>query len=302
VTPKDVPTIPKKRSLPPPFNLDFTGIVTRVSREREESFSALVNSLIVASYLKAGVTLIERALGVDQPFLIQSDSHSRPYWSGLRFLTQRAIIDEVERIKPPFERRKGEGAFRKTWKCQDDFINDLLTFFFHPINYDQQYCAGVATRGSWFADGDSFVEAIDRTASHEVSAMCRMPLFRLQIMLAATANRTDGIRAAISDNYRGALAPWMEIYEETFRARGLRVRDLTIPQLADILAANVEGFAIRHLGDPTADVIGETPDGNLVGAAIIGILNSYLVPIDQVDEEPLRVEFDRRTRRTRPAD
>jgi hypothetical protein len=285
-----------------PFNLDFTGIVTRVSREREQSFSAMVNSRIVASYLKAGVTLIERALGADRPLLIQSDSHTKPYWSGQRFLTQRAIIDEVEHIEPPFERRKGEGTFRTTWKCQDDYINDLLTFFFHPINYDEQYCAGVATRGSWFVDGESFVEAIDRTASNEVAAMCRMPLFRLQIMLAATADRNDGIRAAITDNYRGALDPWVKIYEETFRARGLRVRDLTIPQLADILAAIVEGFAIRHLGDPTADVIGDTPDGNLVGAAIIGILNSYLVPIDQVDREPLRAEFDRRTSRTRPAD
>jgi hypothetical protein len=51
-----------------------------------------------------------------------------------------------------------------------------------------------------------------------------MPLFRLQIMMAAVAGRDDGIRKAISDNYRGAIDPWVRIYEETFAARGPKPR------------------------------------------------------------------------------
>lgn len=291
----------RKRGFPAPFDGDFTGIVTRVARKRESAFSDLVNSPMVASYLKAGSILIERALGAREPALVRPDAQTAPYWSGLRFLTQRAVIEEVERLEPPFERRKGDGPFRSTWETHDDFISDLLTFFFHPINYDHQYGAELETRESWIIDDESFADAIDRTSHHEVAAMCRMPLFRLQIMMASTADRNDGIRAAIADNYRGALDPWVKIYEDTFAARGLRVREgVTIREVADMIAAVVEGFALRYLGDPTAEIIGDTPAGNIVGKAILGLLNSYLVPIGRAGEGPLRVEFDQWTKQIRP--
>ena len=291
-----------KLALPPPYNRDLIHIVTRVARTRETTFAELVNSPLVASYLRAGSILIERALGAHDPGWSWPDAQAKSYWSGLRFLTQRAVVEEVEHLEPPFVRRRGDGPFRATWRSHQDYINDLLTFFFHPINYEHQYGIDQETREGWFAH-ENLVDAIDRTAHHEVAAMCRMPLFRLQIMVAATADRNDGIRAAIADNYRGALDPWVSIYEETFAARGLRVRDgATIRQVADMLAAVVEGFALRALGDPTAEVLGETPAGNLVGMAVLGILNSYLVPIDQVAKEPLPVEFGRWTKRLRPPD
>jgi len=290
-----------KLALPSPFDRDFTGIVTRVARKRATSFAELVNSAQVASYLKAGSILIVRELSAHEPAGSLPEGHERIYWSGLRFLTQRAVMDVVESIDPPFVRRKGDGPFRATWESHDDYILDLLAFFFHPINYEHQYGVDQAMRKGWFAH-DSLADAIEWTAHSEVAAMCRMPLFRLQIMMAATANHNDGIRAAIAANYRAALDPWVAIYEETFAARGLRVRDgHTVRQVADMLAAVVEGFALRRLGDPTAAVIGETPAGNLAGQAVLGILNSYLVPIDHDAEEPLAVEFDRWTKRIDPA-
>jgi hypothetical protein len=79
-------------------------------------------------------------------------------------------------------------------------------------------------------------------------------------MMAATAHRNDGIHEAIAENYAGALEPWKRIYEATFAARGFRMRrGVTLDQLTDMLAAVVEGLAVRHLGDPGANIIGSAP-------------------------------------------
>jgi len=286
--------------LPAPFDEDFTRVVTRVNRKRERFKVRLANSVQVASFLKAGSLLIEREFGFHELTRFRPDARAGTYLSGLRFLTQEAVMEQVKRLDHPFERRQTPGTFRATWKSHDDYIDDLLTFFFHPINYEHQYGVEEATRKGWFAH-ESLADAINETAHQEVVALCRMPLFRLQIMMAAVVGRDDRIRNAISDNYRGAIDPWVRIYEETFAARGLRVRDdVTIRDVADMLAFVVEGCALRSLGDPTAEVVAEAPGRNLVGKAILGILSSYLVPIGHPPTEPLSVEFDRRTRRIRP--
>jgi len=124
-------------------------------------------------------------------------------------------------------------------------------------------------------------------------AICRMPLFRLQLVVVATADRNDGIHDAIANQYAGALEPWMKIYEATIAARGFRLREgITIEQFANILAAITEGFAIRHLGDPGAGVIGDDPVDNLMSKAILGVMNSYLVPVDSPDMQTLREKFE----------
>jgi len=134
---------------------------------------------------------------------------------------------------------------------------------------------------------------VDRAAFHEVQAISRMPLFRLQLVLCATADRNDGVHEAIANNYAGALEPWMKVYEQTLAARGYRLRKgISLEQFANILAAITEGFAIRQLGDPAAGVIGERAEHNLAGMAILGILNSYLEPADESSGTSLREQFD----------
>lgn len=292
----------EKLALPAPFNEDFTGIVTRVKRVRQWAIADLVNSAKVATFLKAGSILIEREFSFHELSRSRPDARAGTYWSGLRFLTQHALMEQVRLLDPPFEHGQTEGTLRATWDSHDDYIDDLLTFFFNPINYEHQYGVDEATRKEWFAH-ESLADAIIETAHQELAALCRMPLFRLQVMIAAVAGRDDKIRMAIADNYRGAIEPWVKIYEETLAAHSLRVReDVTLREIADMLAAVVEGFAIRSLGDPTAEVVAEHPGRNLVGKAVLGILNSYLVPIDRPAKESLADEFDRRTKRSRPQD
>jgi hypothetical protein len=257
-----------KKDLPFPYDQDFSGIVTRVKGIREATRVALVNSTKVASYLKAGANLIEQHFGSDDN-AAPADGGRKPYWSGIRFLTERALSREMENLEPPFLRQKGDGPYRSTWASHDDYLNDLLAFLFHDMNYD----------------------------------MCRMPLVRLQLLMVATAHRNDGIHAAISSNYEGALAPWKKIYESTIAGRGFQLRKgVTLDDFADTLAAITEGFAIRNLGDPTAGIIGDDPRGHLAGMAVIGILNSYLEPINDPNGLSLREEFEQKSAAARPAD
>src|SRR5690349_963948 len=283
-----------KKDLPFPYCQDFYGIVTRVKGVRESTRAALVNSPKVASYLKAGANLIEQNLGVKETVIADGDSGRKPYWSGLRFLTERALSREMEQLEPPFLRQKGDGPYRATWASHDDYLNDLLTFLFHAMNYDPQYDAEVETRG-WLDDEESFVDAIDRATFHELQAICRMPLFRLQLIMVATADRNDGIHDAIANNYAGALEPWKKIYEATIAARGYQLRKgITIEQFANILAAITEGFAVHHLGDPAANIVGDNPDvDNLAGMAVLAIMNSYLEPAGESSGLTLREEFER---------
>ncbi|HET6533760.1 MAG TPA: hypothetical protein VFH03_24495 [Actinoplanes sp.] len=290
-----------KTDLPYPYDQDFSGIVTRVKGVREATRAALVNSPKVASYLKAGASLVERNLGACDWGAV-ADAGRRQYWSGLRFLTERALFKEMETLDPPFLRLKGDGPYRATWATHDDYLSDLITFLFHAMNYDPQYNAEEETRG-WLDDEEDFVEAIDRATFHEVQAICRMPLFRLQLIMVATADRSDGVHEAIANNYAGALEPWKKTYESTFASRGFRLRaGVTLDQIAAMLAAVTEGFAIHHLGDPGAGVIGSEPAGNLAGMAVLAILNSYLEPIAEPAGPTLRTHFRDVSNRARPAD
>ncbi|WP_305784042.1 hypothetical protein [Symbioplanes lichenis] len=290
-----------KADLPYPYNQDFTGIVTRVKGVREATRAALVNSPKVASYLKAGANLVEQNLGACD-WTAVADAGRKQYWSGLRFLTERALSKEMEQLEPPFLRQRGDGPYRATWASHDDYLNDLLTFLFHAMSYDPQYAADVETR-SWLDDEESFVDAIDRATHAELQAICRMPLFRLQLIMVATADRNDGIHDAIAGSYDGALAPWKKAYESTFASRGFQLRPgVSLEQIAMMLAAITEGFALHHLGDPNAGIAGAEESGNLVGMAVLGILASYLEPVAEPSGLSLRDHFRNVSDLARPAD
>ena len=281
-----------KKDLPYPYSQDFSGIVTRVKGVRESTRAALVNSLKVASYLKAGANLVERNLGAPATFAPGADGR-KAYWSGLHFLSERALSREVAELEPPFLRQKGTGPYRSTWASHDDYLNDLLSFLFHAMSYDAQYGAELETRGDWLATDESFVDAVHRAVYHELMAICRMPLFRLQLIVVATADRNDGIHEAIANNYAGALEPWLKVYESTIASRGYQLRKgITIEQFANVLAAITEGFAIRLLGDPGAGVVGTGPGENLAGMAILAMMNSYLEPVDEPSGLTLRELFE----------
>jgi hypothetical protein len=67
-----------------------------------------------------------------------------------------------------------------------------------------------------------------------------------------------------------------------------------------MLAAVTEGFAVHQLGDPGAGISGDTPRENLLGMAVLGILNSYVEPKNEPTGLSLREAFEAVAQRARP--
>ena len=58
------------------------------------------------------------------------------------------IIDLLKR-----QGRVSYSALKRRFDLNDDYLNDLLAFMLHAINYDPQYGAEMETRGDWLASG-----------------------------------------------------------------------------------------------------------------------------------------------------
>jgi hypothetical protein len=283
-----------KQDLPKPYDQDLSQIVVRVKGATPQRRAALANSVKVASYLNAGTSLVIRNLAGTETL---RDRDPKTYWSGLSFLSQRAVVMEMANNPAPFYQQGSLGQLRSTWASHHEFIDDLLAFCFSAMNYDPQYGAEIETRGSWLIDDSSFAAAIERSAYHELAAIGAMPMFRLQLIMAAIAGRDDRIRHAIADNYQGALQPWRKIYAATFAARGLRLRDgVTLDELTDILAAVTEGLAIRQLGDADAKVVDDERRRTLLSTAVAVVLLGALEPASGPRGAAIRDALDAMTR------
>jgi len=291
---------PDKQALPHPYDQDFTHIVTRIKTQRPAARSRRVNSVVVASYIRAGATLIERHLGPTEAAQAAANDVGKQNWS-IRFLTERAVIKEAEQNEPPFLRIRGEGTFRATWASHDDYLRDLLAFMFDEINYYPQHSPEAQKRDFPPPPKSNFVDLVDHRTYCELQAICRMALFRLQLLMVATAHRNDGIHDVIANNYGGAIEPWKKVYESTFAAHGFRLRaGITIDQFANIMSAVTEGIAVRVLGDPNANVNGDRAEGNLLGMAVLGLIYAYLEPANKPSGRTLRQEFEEIEEAARP--
>ncbi|MFC3739306.1 hypothetical protein [Paractinoplanes deccanensis] len=71
-------------------------------------------------------------------------------------------MTRVRGVRERFLRFKGAGPYRSTWASHDDYLNDLLAFQLHAMNFDAQYGAEVEARESWLATGEDVVEAVNR--------------------------------------------------------------------------------------------------------------------------------------------
>jgi hypothetical protein len=127
--------------------------VVRVKGVRDSTRAALVNSLKVASYLKAGVNLVERNVGgID--FDDQSVENMKARLLGMRFLSERALSREAENLERPFLRQRGTGPYRSTWASHDDYLSDLLAFIVRFLD-DATYPGGGRQRSGERLLGES---------------------------------------------------------------------------------------------------------------------------------------------------
>jgi hypothetical protein len=80
------------------------------------------------------------------------------------------------------------------------------------------------------------------------------------------------------------LEPWKEVYAALLQARGLQLRPgVTLDDIANLLAAIVDGLALRSLGDPSGDLIDHERRRTLLGTAALAVIHSFLERTEQAD-------------------
>ncbi|GLZ14434.1 hypothetical protein Acsp04_46690 [Actinomadura sp. NBRC 104425] len=278
-----------KRHLPYPYDQDLSGVLRRLNRRTPASRHRLANDPVTAAYLAAGMRLIERHLGPPAVRTLTDPEDEttieRPL---LSFLSQRAVAKEVGNNPAPFPQIGSVSTLRSTWRCQSDYIADLLRFglwAYHPTHCDAAEAADILDD---ICGGPDFVQAIHRLGFWNVLTLVDRPRFRLELFAMAAADGDEVIQQALTENYRELLDPWTDICADLLAARGLRLRPgITIEDFVDLITAVMEGVALRCLVDPETRVIDRARQRTLAGTGLLALIQGCVERTDQADGRSL---------------
>ena len=285
-----------KEQLPFPYNQDLGKVLTHLDRRTPFSRERLANDPVTAAYLAAAMRLVARHLGPD-PVRTALDPHDgnsldRPL---LSFLSQRAIAAEVANNPDPFPRQGNVSTLRSRWKSQSDFVADLINFVMWPGNYPADFYDEVAAGTERLLDGPDMVDAVHDLAYLNVRDAVSLPAFRLGFAAMTSAEGDEVIGEAVSASYTGFLEPWKEVYAALLQARHMQLRPgITLDDIANLLAATVDGLALRSIGDPSSDLIDHERRRSLLGTMALAVMHSCLEPAESADgmtlEDAVRVK------------
>ncbi|WP_406485517.1 hypothetical protein [Streptomyces microflavus] len=274
-----------KGQLPFPYDQDLGKVLTHLDRRTPFSRERLANDPVTAAYLAAAMRLVARHLG-PEPTRTPRDprdgnSLDRPL---LSFLTQRSIAAEVANNPDPFPRQGNVSTMRSRWKSQSDFIADLINFAMwqgnDPVDSYDQVVAGTER----LLEGPNMVDAVHDLAYLNVRDAACLPAFRLGFAAMTSAEGDEVIGEAVSSSYAGFLEPWKEVYAALLEARHLQLRPgITLDDIANLLAATVDGLALRSIGDPSSDLIDHERRRSLLGTMALAVIQSCLEPSEGAD-------------------
>lgn len=274
-----------KGQLPFPYNQDLGKVLTHLDRRTPFSRERLANDPVTAAYLAAAMRLVARHLGPD-PVRTPLDPHDgnsldRPL---LSFLSQRAIAAEVAANPAPFPRQGNVSTLRSRWRSQSDFVADLINFVMWTGNYPPGFYDQVATGTERLLEGPDMVDAVHDLAYLNVRDAVSLPAFRLGFAAMVSAEGDDVIGEAISASYEGFLGPWKEVYAALMQARQLQLRPgITLDDVANLLAATVDGLALRSIGDPRSDLIDHERQRSLLGTMALAVVHSCFEPVENAE-------------------
>jgi len=263
-----------KDLLPPPYNQDLSTVLRRLDRRTPFSRQRLANDPVTAAYIAAGMQLIRRNLGPGAQRMLNDpedeNSIGRPL---LNFLSQRAVAAEVANNEDPFPRAGSTSTLRCSWRSHSDYIADLLSFGLWSYHEPALYDTRIGPDTERLIEGPDFVEAAHRLCYYDLTTVVGNPTFRLELVATAAAEGDEIIQGALTENHQGAMDPWKQVYEEMFRARGLRLRTgITLDDFAGMLAALASGYALRGIGEPNSLIIDHERQRSLFGTAALGLL------------------------------
>lgn len=274
-----------KQRLPYPFNQDLSQVLHHLNRRTSFGRQEAANDPVTAAYLAAGMRLVSKHVGP-----AEKDGEDAGLDEGnvdrsvLGFLSQRAVAAEMANNPEPFPRYGNVSTMRSTWKSQSDYIADLLSFAFSPGYYPESFQEVRASGAERLVGDGPFAEAVEDLSYHVTQAMVEMTSFRLLLIAAACAERSEVVRQALEINYQRAHDQWKPVYAECLTVRGLRLRPgMTLDQLTVTLTSVVDGAMLREICDPAAEIRDPIERRSLLGTAALAILNGCLEPAGDSD-------------------
>lgn len=269
-----------KKRLPHPYDQDLSRVLTHLNRRSPFSRDRLANDPVTAAYLAAAVRLVGHHLGPD-PERVPIDpqdpnSLTRPL---LSFISFPAVAKEVANNPDPLPRQGSVPTMRSTWKSHSDFIADLVNFVTWPGSQPPEFYEEMVTGAERLIEGPDAVNAMHDLAYLNMADATTSPSFRLGLVAMTTSDGDKTVSDAITLSYEGLMQPWKEVYAAFIEARGLQLRPgLSIDDIANLLAALVDGMALRLFGNPDDDLVNHDKRRTLLGTAALAIACSFLEP------------------------
>ncbi|HEV2374504.1 MAG TPA: hypothetical protein VGS19_20375 [Streptosporangiaceae bacterium] len=270
-----------KEQLPFPYNQDLSKVLTHLDRRTPFARERLANNPVTAAYIAAAVRLAGRHLGPnpDRAPADPRDENSldRKLFS---FISQRAVAEEVANNPDPFPRQGNVATMRATWKSHSDFIADLISFATWPGHLPAGFYDEMAAGAERLLEGPDAVDAVHQLAYMNVAAdNTSAPAIRLTYVAMTAADGDKTLSEAIGHSYDVLMAPWKEVYAAFSEARGLKLRPgITVDDIANILAALVDGLELRTISNPSAALIDHDRKRTVLGTAALALAYSFFQP------------------------
>ncbi len=195
-----------------------------------------------------------------------------------RFISQRAVADEVVNNPDPFPRQGSVSTMRSTWSSHSDFMADLISFALWPGNRPTGYDNEIAAGAERLLEDPDVAQAVHDMAYLAVSDVASTT-FRLGHVAMSAAEGDKTISDAIAGGYEGLEDPWREVYAAFMEAWDLRLRPgITIDDIVNLLSVMVDGLTLRALGDPSSALIDHDRKRTLLGTAALALIYSAVEP------------------------
>jgi hypothetical protein len=283
---------PWKRSLPPPYNKNLAGVLRHLNRRTRWGKRQLANDPVTASYLCAGMSLLEQHL-VDGRCQCR---HPHDPSNLLSFLSQRNVVEAMAQNPKPFSRQGSTWELRDRWKYhQKHYVPDLVNFALWIENYLPSYGNARAQIIAKLTSAPDIAQAVHEVAYwHTAEAANAIPA-RLSLALLAAGEQDPDITAAIARAYRSYLGMWQALYKQVMATRRVRLRPgLDINDLATALSAATDGIVLHAIGGLGANVLDHQHRKSLMGDVTLAIIYAFLEPEDDADGQTLDQAVARR--------
>lgn len=238
----------------------LTGLMTNARPTSIEGKQKLANDPLTIELLEAGVRLIERELGGDDPLLAR--------WLSYQFVTR-----EVNRR---WHKTITESARRYRWPDHRDYIKDVVAYSLMK-GYQAHYLTGTGPEREALLVNEDFARAVHDAAYADVVSAASLKSTRVQLIVTALGEETPPAAEALQDMYASVDKTWGTVYKELLDGMGLKFRaGLTIEDFTHALTAMSEGLQMRILADPNTKVVDHEAKTSLLGSVALALFISWI--------------------------